>query len=219
MAILGALALEQSGQTLQGLLGVDNAGGVVRGVDDDALGVGGDALFNLVQVDLEGLGIGGHHDHLRTVGGDEGAVLGEERSNDHDLGIAVDGQGLDDGDERGSGAAGEEQLAALDIQTEAVGQILGNGVTRGVEAGGHGITVQLDGVGLIDDLLDGLVDLLGSGDAGVAERIVIDLLGADLRGLLQAIGEQLTDNGGRSAQVVILLINHNFTSPLFYLLL
>ena len=121
--------------------------------------------------------------------------------------------------ERGSGAAGEEQLAALDIQTEAVGQILGNGVTRGVEAGGHGIAVQLDGVGFIDDLLDGLVDLLGGGDAGVAERIVIDLLGADLRGLLQAIGEQLTDNGGRSAQVVILLINHNFTSPLFYLLL
>ena len=79
--------------------------------------------------------------------------------------------------------------------------------------------MQLDGVGLIDDLLDGLVDLLGGGDAGVAERIVIDLLGADLRGLLQAIGEQLTDNGGRSAQVVILLINHNFTSPLFYLLL
>ena len=42
---------------------------------------------------------------------------------------------------------------------------------------------------LIEDLVDGLVDLLGRGDGGVAERIVVDIFRADNGGPLTAIFE------------------------------
>ena len=44
----------------------------------------------------------------------------------------------------------------------------GRGLHNGA-AGGHGVAVELDGVRLIHDLVDGVVDLLGRGDAGVAQ--------------------------------------------------
>ena len=212
MAVLGALALQQSGQALQGLLGIHNAGGVVGGVDDNALGVLGDALLYLVQMDLERLGVRGNDHQLAAVGVDEGTVLREEGGNGHDLAVSVHDQRLDDGDQRGGSAAGEEQLVSLNVQAEAGGQILGHGGAGGVEAGGHGIAVQLDGIHLVHDLLDGLVDLLGCGDAGIAQGIVVDLIRAHLGGLLQTVGEQLADDGGRSAQVVVFLIYHNIIS-------
>lgn len=81
----------------------------------------------------------------------------------------VDEERLDHGDQGGGGAAGEEQLTGLDLQAETVGQILGHGGARLREAGGHGVAVELDGVRLIHDLVDGVIDLLGRGDAGVAQ--------------------------------------------------
>ena len=212
MAVLSALALQQSGQALQGLLGIHNAGGVVGGVDDDTLGVFGDALLHLVQMDLESLGISGNDHQLAAIGIDKGAILGEERSNGHDLAVVIHDERLDDGDQRGGCAAGEEQLISLDVQAEAGGQILSHSGAGGVEAGGHGVAVQLDGVHLVHNLLDGLVDLLGGGDAGIAQGIVIDLVRTDLSGLLQTVGEQLADDRGRSAEVVVFLIYHNIIS-------
>ena len=212
MAVLGALALQQGGQTLQGLLGVHNAGGVVGGVDDDGLGVLGDALLHLVQMDLERLGIRRNDHQLAAVGIDEGTIFGEEGGDGHDLGVGVHDQRLDDGDQSGSGAAGEEQLAGLDVQTEAGGQILGDGCAGFFKTGSHGVAVQLDGVGLVHDLLDGLVDLLGGGDAGIAQGVVIDVFGADDLGLLQTVGEQLTNDRGGSTQSVIFLIDHDNSS-------
>jgi len=82
----------------------------------------------------------------------------------------------------------------------------------GIEAGSHGIAVQLDGIHLVHDLLDGLVDLLGGGNAGIAQRIVIHLVRADLGGLLQTVGEQLADHRGRRTQIVVFLIDHNIIS-------
>ena len=81
----------------------------------------------------------------------------------------VDQERLDHGDQGGGGAAGEEQLTGLDLQAEAVGQILGHGGASLREAGCHGVAVELDGVRLIHDLVDGVIDLLGRGDAGVAQ--------------------------------------------------
>ena len=75
MAVFLALALQQGSQTLQGLLGIHNAGGIIGGVDDNTLGVLRDALFHLVQMDLECLGVGRDHHQLAAVGVDEGAVL------------------------------------------------------------------------------------------------------------------------------------------------
>ena len=53
--------------------------------------------------------------------------------------------------------------------------------------------MELDGVGLIHELVDGFIDLLGSGDAGVSKGVVENVFTAHDLGLLQAIGEQLAD--------------------------
>ena len=179
----------------------------------------GDTLLNSVQMDLESLGISGHHHQLAAVGSDEGTILREEGGDRHDLGVGIDRQGLDDGDQSGSGTAGKEQFAGLYIQTKAGSQILCDGGTGLIKAGSHGIAVQLDGIRLVHDFLDGLVDLLGGGNAGIAQRIVINFLGADNLSLFQTIGEQLTDDGGGSAQIVVFLIDHDNSSSFFLILL
>ena len=163
-------------------------------------------------MDLESLGVSGNDHQLAAVGVDEGTVLGEEGGDGHDLGVSVHDQRLDDGDQGGSGAAGEEQLAGLHIQTEAGSQILGDSGAGLFKARGHGVAVQLDGIGLVHDLLDGLVDLLGGGDAGIAQRVVIHILGAHDLGLLQTIGKQLADDRGGGTQSVIFLIDHDNSS-------
>ena len=78
--------------------------------------------------------------------------------------------------------------------------------------------MQLDGIRLVHDFLDGLVDLLGGGNAGIAQRIVINFLGANNLSLFQTIGEQLTDDGGGSAQIVVFLIDHDNSSSFFLIL-
>ena len=218
MTILGALALQQGSQTLQGLLSVHNAGGVVGGVDDDSLRVLGDQSLDGVQLDLESLSVGGNHHELGTVGGDKGTILGEEGSDSHDLAVGVNRQSLDDGDQSGSSTAGEEQLAGLDIQTETGGQIVSNSLTGRLKAGSHGVAVQLDRVNIIHDVHDGLVDLLGGGDAGVTEGVIIDLVSAQLGSLLQTVSKQCANDGRGRAQIVIFLIDHNTCSSFSHIL-
>ena len=77
--------------------------------------------------------------------------------------------------------------------------------------------MQLDGIRLVHDLVDGLVYLLGGGDAGIAQGIVVDLVRAHLGGLLQTVGEQLTDDGGSGAQIVEFLIDHDIISSFLLL--
>ena len=163
-------------------------------------------------MDLERLGVGGNYHQLAAIAGDKGVVFREIGRHGHDLRVMVDEERLDHGDQGGGGAAGKEQLAALDIQTEAVGQILGHSGARLREAGRHRVAVELDGVRLVHDLVDGVVDLLGRGDAGVAKRIVIDLVRAHLGGLLQTVGKQLADNGRSGTQMIEFLIDHDVIS-------
>ena len=163
-------------------------------------------------MDLERLGVGGDHHQLAAVAGDKGVVFGEEGCHGHDLGVMVDEERLNDGDQGGGSAAGKEQLAALDLQAEAVGQILGHGGASLRKAGRHGVAVELDGVRLVHDLVDGVVDPLGRGDAGVAQRIVVDLVRAYLGGLLQTVGKQLTNDGRSGTQMIEFLIDHDVIS-------
>ena len=173
--------------------------------------MGRDALLHGVQMDLERLGIGGDHHQLAAVGSDEGTVLGEKRSHDHDLGITVQNESLDDGDQGRRRAAGEEQLTGLHIQAEAVGEVLGHGGAGILEAVGHGVAVEPDRVRGVHNGMDGLIDLFGGRDAGIAQGIVKDLIRAHLGGLLQTIGEQLTDDRRGGAQLIELLIDHKKT--------
>lgn len=66
-----------SAQPLQGLPGVDHAGGVVGGVDHHALGVGGEGLLKGGKIDLEVLGLRGDQHHFGPGSLDKHLVLRE----------------------------------------------------------------------------------------------------------------------------------------------
>ena len=72
--------------------------------------------------------------------------------------------------------------------------------------------MQKDGTFFINELLDCLVYFYRSRYTRVPKGVVIDLVLADFLGLLQSVGEQLTDDAWRCAIAVILLIYHNVVS-------
>ena len=90
----------------------------------------------------------------------------------------------------------------------AIPAVFGAGI---LEAVGHGVAVELDRVRGVHNGMDGLIDLFGGRDAGIAQGIVKDLVRAHLGGLFQTIGEQLADDRGGGAQLIELLIDHKKT--------
>ena len=70
--------------------------------------------------------------------------------------------------------------------------------------------MELDGVRFVHDLMNGFIDLFGGGNAGIAQRIIEDVLFADNFGLLQTVGKELPDHGRSGAQLIKSLIDHIF---------
>ena len=106
MPIRLALLGEDSGQPLQGGLGVDHAGGVVGAVDQNPLGVGGDGLFKGVEVDLEGLNLRRDQHHFSSGPFDEHLVFGEVGGKDNKL-VPGTGQAVEYTAQGGGGSYGE----------------------------------------------------------------------------------------------------------------
>ncbi len=82
MAVFCGFCFQESGEFLYIFFGIDNAGRVVRGVDEDAFGVLIDSGCQTVKIDLEGGRIGRCFDHGCACRFDEDAVFREVRSED-----------------------------------------------------------------------------------------------------------------------------------------
>ena len=152
---------------------------------------------------------------MTAVGLGKGPVFREEGGHHHDLGVLLRQQGLDHGDQPRGRAAGEKQVPGLQVRAEPAVQVGGDGLPCAVKAAGHGIAVDLDGIGVVENIVNGLVDLGRGGDAGVSQGIIEHVLRAHRFGLLQAIGEQLPDDGGRGAQLIEFLVYHNILSSMY----
>ena len=59
--------------------------------------------------------------------------------------------------------------------------------------------MELNGIRFVYDLVDGLIDLLGGRNAGVADGIIEYIFLAHDFCLLQPVGKQLTDHRGGGA--------------------
>ena len=105
---------------------------------------------------------------MTAVGLGKGPVLREKRRHRHDLGVLLRQQRLDDGNQPRGRAAGEKQVPGLQLHAEPAVQVGGNGLPGRVEAAGHGVPVDLDGIGVVENVVDGLVDLGRSRDAGIS---------------------------------------------------
>ncbi len=206
MADLLALAGEQLGQLLQGLHAVDDAGGVVGRVDDQRLGVGGDALFQLVKANLEMLGIGRNHHALEAGGGRVGGILGEVGGDQQNLRV-LHSQGVHARGHSGGSAAGEEDVLRANRRAGALAQIGGDGLPGLGTAAGGGVAVQGNGIGS-QQLPHGVSHSLGGGDGGIADGEIKDVFLAHLGGLLHAVLKQDTNAALGNAHLVVFFYDH-----------
>ena len=114
---------------------------------------------------------------MTAVGLGKGPVFREEGGHRHDLGVLLRQQGLDHGDKPRGRTAGEKQIPGLQVRAEPAVQVGGDGLPCAVKAAGHGIAVDLDGIGVVENIVNGLVDLGRGGDAGVSQGIIENILG------------------------------------------
>ena len=156
--------------------------------------------------------IGGDGHQLAAVGFHKGEVLRKIGGDGHKFTVRRYGQRPDDRDQSGGSAAGKEQLLRADGHSEAVGQILRHGPAGAVEAAGHGVAVDLNGIGVVQHIQQGLLHRLRGGDAGITQGIVEHVFRAYLRRAAQTVGEQFTDHGGGTAQLFIRRIDHGSSS-------
>ena len=206
MAVGPALFRQDGGQPLQGLPGVDHAGGVVGGVDHHALGVLGDGGLKGVKVDLESLDLRGNEHHLGPSALDKDLILREVGSKDDEL-VPGAGQAVEHTAQGGGGPHGDVELvggiAGAEAAVEGVGEALA-GLLVPLGAG-----VAVDDLRLLPKDADGgVVDLLGAGDAGVAQGEVEDILRPHLGGTYLAVFKELADDGPGGAQPQHALIHH-----------
>ena len=207
MAVFLALGGEDGRQLLQGLAGVDHAGGVVGGVHHHALGVGGDGALQGVKVDLEVLDLRGDQHHLGPGPLDKHLILGEIGGKDDEL-VPRAGQAVEHAAQRGRRTHGDIELFGGVVALEAAVQRVGKALPGGGVALGAGVAV--DQLGLLLQNADGrLIDGVGGGDAGVAQGEVEHILRAHHGGALLAILKQLPDHRPGSAQAQHTLVDHD----------
>ena len=212
MAVLFGLFQEDLTHSFQGFQGVDNTGGIVGGIEDDGLGVGGDPLFQSGHVDLERGDVRGNNVEGQTGFFREGFILREIGSNGQHF-AAGNGQGLQHTDQCGSGAAGDEEFLGSGVGAVAAVEIVGNGLPAGKIAHCGGVAVDLQGIGVCQDLPDGVIHLFGRGNGRVAQRIVIDIFPAHNGGTLAAVFKQIPDGGAVGTQGICFFVQHMDLPP------
>lgn len=125
MAVFLRLLRQDLGQFLDRGLGVDDAGGVVGAVDDDALGVRREGLVKGGKVDLEVLDVGGDRHQLRPGALHEDLILRKIRRK-RNKGIAGGRPGRDQGAAQGAcGTGGEIEVVGGVVRAEAAVEIVG----------------------------------------------------------------------------------------------
>jgi len=209
LALLG----QDVGQTGQGLGGVDDAGRVVRGVDEDAGDVLGQHLFKSVEIRLESRCLR-RHDLEHSAGPLHiGAVLGEVGGEGQHLvaGLGHSADGVGDSARR---TGGGENILLLIGQAEGLCQMGRNGGAEARVALTGAVAVEGDRLFLGQQGLHGFGELVRAGDAGVAQRVVEHVLIADLGGALFAVHESLADDALVAQHGAVSLVQHN-TFPLF----
>ena len=169
---------------VQRLLGVDAAGGVVGGGQDDGLGLVGDGGLQLLRHDLEVVVLCGQGDGHAALQLHQRLVQSEGGGGDDDLvpGVENGGEG---GEQRLRGAHGQDDL------TGGVAEAMGLGLEPGDGLQGVGIAVAggIVGVVIVQSGLGGLLDDI----RGVQIRLA-DGQGAGAGGVPHQIGE-LPDAG------------------------
>ena len=198
MTELGGLSFQQRSQILQGLTGVDSAGRIVRRVQNDAHGLFRQHFLHSLQLDLEAGNIRRNYleGSAHTLG--KGLVLREIGSHSQNF-AAGNGDGPQHSHQLRRSATADEQILRTDTGMVAVVQIVGNGLTGGKITDGRGVAVDGKGTGVIQNVTDGLIHLLGSRDGGVAQTVVKDIFPTHDGSAGAAVFKKIPDAGSVGA--------------------
>ena len=211
VAVLRGLFVEDCRQLLVGFPGVDDAGGVIGGVEDDRLRAGRDHLLHSGQVDLEGGDVRRDDPEFQPRFLGEGLVL-RKIGRDSQNFRPRDCQRPEHAHQLRRRAAADEEFLRNGGHAVAAVQVVGNGLPGGVIAYGGGVAVNQQGIGVVEDLAHRLVHLLRRGDGGVAQGIVVDVLPSHNGGALAAVFKQVPDAGAVGTQSIGGWIQHIVTS-------
>ena len=200
MAVFLRLLRQDLRQFLDRGLGVDDAGGVVGAVDDDALGVRREGLVKGGKVDLEVLDVGGDRHQLRPGALHEDLILRKIRRKCN-KGIAGAGQGGQGAAQGTCGTGSEIKVVGGVVRTEAAVEIVGQRPTGLPVALGGGVAMELDGVDGVHQFVDGLGHRGRGGDAGVADGEIVHVLRTHFRGSRLGKGKGLADLRAGRAEI------------------
>ena len=214
MAELLLGGLHGVGEAPDGLPGVDDAGGVVGGVEDHHPGLLGQGGLEGGQVDLEGVGQRLDNDGLGSVGLGVDQVFHIVGREDDDL-VAGLGQALEGHGDGAGGAGGDIDARRLNVLAKAAVDGGGDGLPQGHQARGRGVAVDGHGVGVLQKVQHGGMDLRRRGHVGAADGEVEDVLRADFRLPGPGVGREVADDVGLAPVVDQILGKHGDSS--FYL--
>ena len=209
MAILVFLFAQERRKAADGLLGVDRTGGVVRGVDDDRLGVLADALRKGVEVDLEILdGRRNEHAFRACAALDEHLILREE-GREYDELVPLARERTEGAHERGSRACGQIQAVAGVVRAETAVKAVRerSAYVRRTRRGGIAVDHDRIACGLREN---SLTHLIRRRHVRIAERKVEDIFASDDRGTLIAVFKDLTNGRAVTSQLVHLSVYHRY---------
>ena len=160
--------------------------------------MGGEGLLKGGKIDLEVLGLRGDQHHFGPGSLDKHLVL-REIGGKHDELVPRAGQPVEHTAEGGRRPHRDVKLIGGIIPAEAAVEGIREALAgRGIPLGAG---VAVDQLGLLPQDADGrLIDRVGGGDAGIAQREVVHVLPAHHSSPLIAVLKQLPDHGAGSAQ-------------------
>ena len=207
------LFAEQCGKRFQRFLLINDAGGVVRRVDDDRLRVRRKVRLDVLDVQIEIRGVRGHDDHFAADRMDERGIFGEVRCENDELRIR-NAHRLHRAHQRGRSAAGEEQVLRSCAAVEPLVQVLRNRFANAHRAGRGCVSVNFHGVLARRHRLVRLLHRLRCGHGRVADREIIDVFRAELRLLFETVLEQFADARTLCAELYHFANQHVMILPL-----
>ena len=160
--------------------GIDRAGGVVRRVDEHGLHGGGQHPLKRIEIDLEGLRVGGHDAQRQPRARRVGAILREEWREGQNFvsGLGYQPEGVR---QRARRAAGHKNIVHRVAHAEPAVERRGDLFARGGDAQTRAVPVHEHRVAAVQQRLDARVECLRHGHGRVAQAVIEHILRFQVR--------------------------------------
>ena len=189
--------------------GIDRAGGIVRRVDEHGLHGGGQHPLKRIEIDLEGLRVGGHDAQRQPRARRVGAILREERREGQDF-VSGLGHQPESVRQRARRAAGHKNIVHRVAHAEPAVERRGNLFARGGDAQTRAVPVHEHRVAAVQQRLDARVECLRHRHGRIAQAVIEDILRFQVRmpGAIVCVFVQLPNHRFAREHGFVGFVNH-----------